>query len=95
MRGSWVRVPRGVTEKDVFDVHCLHRPGAEIGRQAWLRAMCPLGRAGSSPALGTLSAYLSFTRVAKLVDAQSSGGCAFGRAGSSPAPGTKREIIER
>ena len=54
--------------------------------------MCPLGRAGSSPALGTLSAYLSFTRVAKLVDAQSSGGCAFGRAGSSPAPGTKREI---
>ena len=28
-------------------------PGAEIGRQAWLRAMCPLGRAGSSPALGT------------------------------------------
>jgi hypothetical protein len=57
--------------------------------------MCPLGRAGSSPALGTLSAYLSFTRVAKLVDAQSSGGCAFGRAGSSPAPGTKREIIER
>ena len=57
--------------------------------------MCPLGRAGSSPALGTLSVYLSFTRVAKLVDAQSSGGCAFGRAGSSPAPGTKREIIER
>ena len=28
-------------------------PGAEIGRQAWLRAMCPLGRAGSTPALGT------------------------------------------
>ena len=54
--------------------------------------MCPLGRAGSSPALGTLSDLLSSTRVAKLVDAQSSGGCAFGRAGSSPAPGTKREI---
>ena len=31
----------------------MHCPGAEIGRQAWLRAMCPLGRAGSSPALGT------------------------------------------
>ena len=30
-----------------------HCPGAEIGRQAWLRAMCPYGRAGSSPALGT------------------------------------------
>ncbi len=29
-------------------------PGAGIGRQAWLRAMCPLGRAGSTPALGTL-----------------------------------------
>ncbi len=28
-------------------------PGAEIGRQAWLRAMCPYGRAGSSPAPGT------------------------------------------
>jgi hypothetical protein len=28
-------------------------PGAGIGRQAWLRAMCPLGRAGSIPALGT------------------------------------------
>ena len=32
--------------------HCFS-PGAEIGRQAWLRAMCPLGRAGSTPALGT------------------------------------------
>ena len=63
-----------------FLMHC---PGAEIGRQAWLRAMCPLGRAGSSPALGTSS-----TRVAKLVDAQSSEGCAFGRAGSNPVPGT-------
>ena len=29
------------------------RPGAGTGRQAWLRAMCPLGRAGSTPALGT------------------------------------------
>src|SRR5690554_7155699 len=28
-------------------------PGAEIGRQAWLRAMCPLGREGSTPSLGT------------------------------------------
>ena len=34
--------PRGVTS-----------PGAEIGRQAWLRAMCPLGRVGSIPILGT------------------------------------------
>ena len=33
----------------------MHRPGAEIGRQAWLRAMCPLGRVGSSPTLGTQS----------------------------------------
>ncbi len=37
------------------DIFVLHRPGAEIGRQAWLRAMCPLGRVGSSPALGTLA----------------------------------------
>ena len=29
-------------------------PGAETGRQAWLRAMCSLERAGSTPALGTL-----------------------------------------
>ena len=29
-----------------------HR-GAGIGRQAWLRAMCPLGRVGSTPILGT------------------------------------------
>ncbi len=28
-------------------------PGAGIGRQAWLRAMCPLGRMGSTPILGT------------------------------------------
>ena len=28
--------------------------------------------------------------MAKLVDAQSSGGCAFGRAGSSPVPGTSK-----
>ena len=46
MRGSWVRVP-------ARSLYLSHRPGAEIGRQAWLRAMCPLGRAGSTPALGT------------------------------------------
>ncbi len=34
-------------------------PGAEIGRQACLRGMCSLGRAGSSPAPGTYQ-YLSF-----------------------------------
>ncbi len=34
---------------------CFFYPGAGIGRQAWLRAMCPLGRAGSSPAPGTIS----------------------------------------
>lgn len=28
-------------------------PGAETGRQAWLRAMCPYGREGSTPSLGT------------------------------------------
>ena len=28
-------------------------PGVGIGRQAWLRAMCPYGRAGSSPVPGT------------------------------------------
>ena len=33
--------------------HCFS-PGAEIGRQAWLRAMCPYGREGSSPSLGTI-----------------------------------------
>ncbi len=30
------------------------RPGAEIGRQACLRGMCPLGCEGSSPSPGTL-----------------------------------------
>ena len=30
-----------------------YRPGAGTGRQAWLRAMCPYGRAGSTPAPGT------------------------------------------
>ena len=34
------------------------------------------------------------TRVAKLVDAQSSGGCAFGRAGSSPVPGTEKALAQ-
>ena len=34
--------------------------------------------------------HFTLTRVAKLVDAQSSGGCAFGRAGSSPVPGTEK-----
>ena len=29
------------------------RPGAEIGRQACLRGMCPIGREGSSPSPGT------------------------------------------
>ena len=53
MRGSWVRVPEGSQKEGVTDPLLLHRPGAEIGRQAWLRAMCPLGRAGSTPALGT------------------------------------------
>ncbi len=28
-------------------------PNAGIGRQAWLRAMCPYGRAGSTPVSGT------------------------------------------
>ena len=37
----------------------MHRPGAEIGRQAWLRAMCPLGRVGSSPTLGTKGELLN------------------------------------
>ncbi len=35
-------------------------PGAEIGRQAWLRAMCSLGRAGSIPALGTKITKVEF-----------------------------------
>ena len=30
------------------------RPGAEIGRQAWLRTMCSQGREGSSPSSGTI-----------------------------------------
>ena len=34
------------------------------------------------------SGHFTPTRVAKLVDAQSSEGCAFGRAGSNPVPGT-------
>ena len=59
MRGSWVRVPAGSQKLSGFNLESnqggkfLHCPGAEIGRQAWLRAMCPLGRAGSTPALGT------------------------------------------
>ena len=56
MRGSWVRVParshNSLRLRELSNAET-HRPGAEIGRQAWLRAMCPLGRAGSSPALGT------------------------------------------
>ncbi len=48
------------------------RPGAEIGRQACLRGMCPYGRAGSSPAPGTKAFLLesllfypfqSFTKI--------------------------------
>ena len=35
----------------------LFGPGAEIGRQACLRGMCSLGRAGSSPAPGTLQQH--------------------------------------
>ena len=38
------------------------------------------------------SGHFTPTRVAKLVDAQSSGGCAFGRAGSNPVPGTRRSF---
>jgi hypothetical protein len=38
------------------------------------------------------SGHFTPTRVAKLVDAQSSGGCAFGRAGSSPVPGTMKAL---
>lgn len=30
-------------------------PGGGIGRRAWLRAMCPLGRAGSTPVPGSFS----------------------------------------
>lgn len=37
----------------------LKRPGAETGRQAWLRAMCPLGREGSTPSLGTTPLFIS------------------------------------
>ncbi len=45
---------------DDFDAFILiltgiNYPGAEIGRQAWLRAMCPQGRAGSTPVRGTKS----------------------------------------
>lgn len=55
--------------------------------------MYPLGCAGSSPALGTF--LDSATQVAKLVDAQSSGGCALGRAGSSPVLGTINGAVDR
>ncbi len=37
----------------------MHCPSVGTGRQAWLRAMCPYGRAGSSPALGTFSLLIS------------------------------------
>ncbi len=43
------------------DLLIITGPGAGIGRQAWLRAMCPLGRAGSSPALGTFSLPVIFS----------------------------------
>ena len=35
-------------------------PSAGTGRQAWLRAMCSFGRAGSTPALGTKN-YFKFS----------------------------------
>ena len=60
MRGSWVRVPAG-------SHFALIGPGAEIGRQAWLRAMCPLGRAGSSPALGTILNLEINQKLAELI----------------------------
>lgn len=31
-------------------------PGGGIGRRAWLRAMCPQGRAGSTPVPGSMLA---------------------------------------
>ncbi len=38
----------------MLDFFCLGTyRGAGTGRQAWLRAMCPLGRVGSIPILGT------------------------------------------
>ena len=67
MRGSWVRVPEGSQKEGVTDALLLHRPGAEIGRQAWLRAMCPLGRAGSSPALGTILNLEINQKLAELI----------------------------
>ena len=36
-----------------FTVHLHFYRDAGIGRQAWLRAMCPLGRVGSTPIPGT------------------------------------------
>src|SRR5690606_32076831 len=45
---------RAPARSQFFFFYC---PGAGTGRQAWLRAMCPLGRAGSIPALGTISRF--------------------------------------
>jgi hypothetical protein len=44
-----------LTAKNTSNFAVLISPGAEIGRQACLRGMCSLGRAGSSPAPGTMS----------------------------------------
>ena len=39
----------------IFAIRNKRCPSAGIGRQAWLRAMCPYGREGSTPSLGTLA----------------------------------------
>lgn len=48
-------------EKTEYFCSLKKSPGAEIGRQACLRGMCSLGRAGSSPAPGTTKANLIIT----------------------------------
>lgn len=51
----------GVTPEISFEILSFRlssrptRPGAEIGRQACLRGMCPIGCEGSSPSPGTLT----------------------------------------
>ena len=42
------------------DLYFKNSSDAEIGRQAWLRAMCSYERAGSTPALSTLINRLFF-----------------------------------
>ena len=66
--------------------HIVNHRQSNAGCLAWARRST--NRVNS---LRSFSNFAAHPRVAKLVDAQSSGGCAFGRVGSSPVPGTFKQ----